>query len=142
MSSFVARAIAAGGVRRVAPVVVAVSVVLAALVAIGRWERHGEVADQVRGMRSVRALIGPLDNPTLSGFRALPAFDCLVYRRGGNPFAVEICVDGTGRVVEAIDRRASGRHIYTLRFEPTASTLRVDRREVDRLLRRMGALPG
>ena len=90
-------------------------------------------------MERVRALIGPLDSPTLSGFRVLPGLDCLVYRRGRNPFALELCVDPQGRVVETIDRRRYDRTISSLRYDPSASTLRVDRREVDRLLRKMGA---
>ena len=69
----------------------------------------------------------------------LPAFDCLVYRRGPNPYALELCVDHTGRVVEAIDRRTVDRKIWSLTFEPASSPVRVDRAEVDRLLARMGA---
>ena len=76
----------------------------------------------------------------VSGFRVLPGFDCLTYRRGENVFALELCVDGSGRVVEAIDRRTYDRRIWSLRFDPGASTDRVDRAEVDSLLRRMGAL--
>lgn len=112
---------------------------LGALVPLGRWEDARNVASQVRGMRHVAALIGPLDSPSLSGYRVLPIFDCLVYRRGENPFALELCVNRDGRVVEAIDRRGADRRYWTLRNEQSASTFRVDRREVDRLLRKMGA---
>ena len=76
---------------------------------------------------------------TVTGYRVLPQFDCLVYRRGANPYALELCVDRSGRLVEAIDRRTSARHYPTLRSQPSESPLRVDRSEVDRLLRRMGA---
>jgi hypothetical protein len=113
-------------------------VVLAALVAIGRWERSGWVRTQVQGMERIRTAIGPLDSPTLIGYRVLPGFDCLVYRRGQNPYALELCVDGAGRVVQAIDRRGD-RVYYSLQAEPTASTLRVDPRTAKRLLRKMGA---
>ncbi len=124
--------------RRAALAAVAI-LVLAVLVGAGRWERSREIDSQAAGMRKVAALIGPLDNGTLSGYRVLPAFDCLVYRRGPNPYALELCVDHTGRVVEAIDRRTVDRKIWSLTFEPASSPVRVDRAEVDRLLARMGA---
>jgi hypothetical protein len=114
-------------------------VVAGALVAVGRYERSHQAQRQVNGFRIVQRLIGPLESPTLSGFRVLPSFDCLTYRRGGNVFALELCVDREGRVVEAIDRRTFDRRIWSLKFDPSASTDRVDRAEVDRLLRRMGA---
>ena len=118
----------------------AIAVVVAvALVAVGRWERSHQAQRQVNGFRIVQRLIGPLDSPTLSGFRVLPSFDCLTYRRGGNVFALELCVDREGRVIEAIDRRTFDRRIWSLKFDPSASTDRVDRAQVDRLLRRMSA---
>jgi hypothetical protein len=119
--------------------VVAALLVLALLVGAGRWERSREIRSQAVGLRKVAALIGPLNNRTLSGYRVLPAFDCLVYRRGPNPYALELCVDQAGRVVEAIDRRTVDRKIWSLTFEPASSPVRVDRAEVDRLLARMGA---
>ena len=91
-------------------------------------------------MESIRRLVGPLDQPGLDGFRDLPAFDCLVYRRGANPLALELCVDRSGRVVEAIQRWRENR-IFTLRFEPAASTVYVNRLAVDRLLRKMEVRP-
>lgn len=118
---------------------VVVAAALAALIAVGRFERSHEATREVHGFRIVERLIGPLDSPALSGYRVLPGFDCLTYRRGGNVFALELCVDRTGRVVEAIDRRSFERRIWSLTFEPSASTARIDRAEVDRLLRKMGA---
>ena len=118
---------------------VVVAVAVAALVAVGRFERSHEATREVHGFRIVERLIGPLDSPTLSGYRVLPGFDCLTYRRGGNVFALELCVDRAGRVVEAIDRRSFERRIWSLTFDPSRSTERVNRAEVDRLLRKMGA---
>ena len=112
---------------------------LAALVGVGRWERSRNARDQLRGMERVRALVGPLDSRSLSGYRVQAGFDCLVYRSGRNPFALELCFDRAGRLVEAIDRRTQTRHISSLRSDPSASSVRVDRREIDRLLRKMGA---
>jgi len=118
---------------------VVVAAALAALVAVGRFERSHEAKREVNGFHVVQRLIGRLDSSALSGYRALPGFDCLTYRRGGNVFALELCVDRAGRVVEAIDRRAYDRRIWSLTADPSASTDHVDRAEVDRLLRKMGA---
>jgi hypothetical protein len=126
--------------RPVAAAAAGALVVLVLIVLLGRWERSRWVDEQVRGMERVRAAIGPLDSPGLIGYRVLPQFDCLVYRSGSVIFALELCVDGSGRVVEAIDRR-HGRTYYSLRAEPSASTFRIDRGTVARLLRKMRA-PG
>lgn len=123
--------------RRARVLVGLMIVILAALVAVGRWERSRQIDDQADGMRRILGLIGPLDNPTLAGFRTLPAFDCLTYKRGGNGLALEICVDSAGRVVQAIDRRTVQRRFWTLQFEPSASPVRVSWREVQRLVRKM-----
>jgi hypothetical protein len=114
-------------------------VVLGLLVPLGRWERARVAGQELAGMRRVQRLVGPLDSPSLSGYRVLPGFDCLTYRRGTNPFALELCVDSAGRLVETIDRRTATRRISSLRADPTRSTIRVDQAEVDRLLRRMEA---
>jgi hypothetical protein len=116
-----------------------VCLALIALVPIGRWEDRRNAAAQVAGMKRVAAKIGPLDSRSLTGYRRDPAFDCLVYRRGANRWALELCVNGAGAVVEAIDRTGGRKRYWTLRDEQSASTFRVDRREVDRLLRKMGA---
>jgi hypothetical protein len=110
-----------------------------ALVVVGRFERSHQATREVHGFQIVQRLIGPLDSSSLSGFRVFPSFDCLTYKRGANVFALELCVDRAGRVVEAIDRRSFDRRIWSLRFDPSASTDRVDRAEVDRLLTKMGA---
>jgi hypothetical protein len=116
-----------------------VVVAAVALVAIGRWERGREAHREENGFRIVERLIGPLDSRSLSGFRVLPGFDCLTYRRGTDVFALELCVDRAGRVVEAIDRRRYDRRIWSLTADPNASDVRVDRAEIDRLLRKMEA---
>jgi hypothetical protein len=125
--------------RRAAAGAVLAVCALAVLVGVGRWERARSNRAEIAGMERVARLVGPLDQPQLSGYRIQPGFDCLVYRRGVNPFALELCVDAQGRLVEAIDRRTTTRHIYSLRYEPGASTVRVSPTEVAALLRRMGA---
>ncbi len=125
--------------RRSVGVALAVAVLAVVLVLVGRWEARREADRETNGFHIVQRLIGPLDSRTLSGFRVFPAFDCLTYRRGKNPFALELCVDASGRVVEAIDRRTFDRRIWSLRFDPALSTDRVERAQVNRLLRKMGA---
>jgi hypothetical protein len=118
--------------------VLAVLVALVALVAVGRWERDRRADEETAGMRRVVLAVGPLDRPDLAGFRYFMHFQCLAYRRPQHPLALELCVDPDGRVVEAIDRRSGEPKIWSLRDDPTASDVRVDRAEVDRLLLRMG----
>ncbi len=112
---------------------------LVAFVLVGRWEQRRWVDSQLRGMRRVVQLVGPLDQRALIGYRALPGFDCLVYRRGADRLALELCVDRAGRLVEAVDRRGGARRYYDLHSDPGAASIRVDRTEVDRLLRKMEA---
>ena len=125
--------------RRLAVGAVVLVAVLAALVPLGRWERGHAAREETAGMRRTLALVGPLDSPALSGFRVFPAFDCLTYRRGSNPFALELCFDHAGRLIETIDRRTSTRRISSLREDPTRSTIRFDPDVVRRLLHEMGA---
>jgi hypothetical protein len=127
--------------RRRAAVALAAAglLVLVVLVLLGRWEGDRRAESATDRMAETRAVIGPLDSASLSGYRVLDDLDCLVYRRGENPYALELCVDGDGRVVETIDRRDFDRRIDSLRDDPSSSGLRVDRAAVDRLLQRMGA---
>jgi hypothetical protein len=120
----------------------ACALVLLALVPIGIWERGHRADMQVAGMRRVLETVGPLDNPSLTAFRYFNTFQCLVYRRQGIRLALELCFDGDGRLIEAIDRRTGDSKIWSLRDDPTRSTIRVDRVEVDRLLERMGVPRG
>jgi hypothetical protein len=125
-------------VIRAVSIVLAAVAVLAVLVGVGRWERGHRGDEQSAGMQRVLDEVGTLDSPTLSGYRYLQYFQCLLYKRGSNPFALEVCADANGRVIEAIDRRSGSPKIWSLRDDPSRSTVRVDRIEVDRLLRKMG----
>jgi hypothetical protein len=124
---------------RVLAMVAAVAAALVGLVLLGRWEKHRWVQAQVRGQERVVRLVGSLDQRSLIGFRVLPQFDCLVYRRGAELLALELCVDRGGRLIEAIDRRGGVRRYYDLESDPGAATIRLNRPAVDRLLRKMGA---
>ena len=121
---------------------VAAALALLALVAIGVWERGHRADSEVAGMRGVLRAVGPLDNPSLTAFRYFNDFQCLVYRRSGLRLALEVCFDGDGRLIEAIDRRSGDAKIWSLRDDPKRSTIRVNRVEVDRLLERMGVPRG
>ena len=112
-------------------------VVALALVGVGRLERSRHADKQNDGIARVRAAVGPLDSPSLSGFRFLARFQCLVYSRGKNQFALELCVDRQGRVIEAIDRRTGKTTWWSLREDPELASVRVDRAEVERLIVRM-----
>jgi len=123
-------------------VVAGALVVLAALVVVGRWEGRRHARKENRGIAEIRALVGPLDSPSLDRYRLLADFSCLLYRRNGNAFALELCIDAEGRVVEAIDRRDRRRpRIFSIREEHSAATVRVDRAEVDRLIRKLEESP-
>jgi hypothetical protein len=124
--------------RRAVLLAVAAAVVLLLLIPVGRWERGERADEEMSGMRTVLAAVGTLDSPTLKGFRVLANFDCLLYERNRYDFALEVCVDDEGRVVEAIDRRGDEPRIWSLRDDPSSSDVRVDRVAVNTLLHRMG----
>ena len=126
--------------RRVLLAAAGVVLALVALAGIGRAEAARRADEQSRGIASVAAEIGALDNPALDSYRYFSDdVQCLLYRRGRDPFALELCIDEDGRAIEAIDRRTAPEpRIWSLRDDPTRSTVRVDRAEVNRLLRQMG----
>ena len=127
--------------RRLAVIAAAAIAVALVLVFVGRWERSHRADVQNAGMRRVLAEIGPLDNKTLHNFRYLSGFQCLLYTRGKDPFALEVCADAKGRVIETIDRRRNPPKIWSLRDDPTRATVRIDRTEFDKLLVELGVPP-
>lgn len=118
----------------------ALVVVLLALIPVGRWEAHRHARHEIAGIRKVLAAIGPLDSKSLDAYRkgvGNPGLDCLLYKRGTNPFALEICFDAAGRVVEGYDRRGTGPKIWSLREDPTASTVHIDYARAEALVTRL-----
>jgi len=114
-------------------------VALLALIPLGRWEARRHAQNEIRGIRSVLAAIGPLDQPSLDAYRigVGPGLDCLLYKRAANPFALEICFDGAGRVVEGYDRRGGSPRIWSLREDPSASTVQIDGARALALVKRL-----
>jgi hypothetical protein len=117
------------------------TLILAALVPAALFERRHHVRAEERGMRRVLAEIGPLDGRTLAGYRLLGGVDCLTFRRGPEPFALELCVDPRGRVVSVYDRRNATPRIWSLEEEPSLSGVRVSRAQVAAILARHGVRP-
>jgi hypothetical protein len=113
--------------------------VLVALIPIGRWERNRHANNELAGMRTVLAAIGPFDQPALDAYRrgVGPGLNCLLYRRGSNPFALEVCYDRSGRVVEGYDRRGKSPRIWSLREDPSASTIHADVGKLNDLVARL-----
>ena len=126
---------------RILVVALAAVLVAAVLVGVGRFERGHRADEENRGMGEVVAAVGPLDTRPHAAVPYHQNLQCLLYRRDANPFALELCVDAQGRLVEAIDRRSGDPEIWSLRDDPERATNRLDRAEVDRLLNRMGVPP-
>jgi hypothetical protein len=139
MSSFATRLSDARVARRALVAAAGLVVLVLVIVFVGRSERDRWADDQLAGLAQIRAAVGPLDQPALSGYRISPTYDCLLYRRGRNRPALELCVDKIGRLVQAVDRRTPRHRFYSLVAQPELSTIHVSRAEVDRLLHRMGA---
>ena len=121
--------------KRLLALTVAAALVLGALAALGRAERarwldsqrdgiHG-VLDSVGGRYLVRTVSDTFDDVWR------PGVSCIRYAEGGDPYAMQLCFDGRGRLIEAYDERSGKVVIYDLHVEPEASGLRID---PDRLL--------
>lgn len=124
--------------RAAAVFVALLAVLLALLVVVGRWEERRHARSENRGIARIRALVGPLDRA--DAYRIEPGlFNCLLFRRGGNRYALELCFDRQGRVVEAIDRRRYPPTIASLREDHGAAKTRVDPAQVTAILTRLGA---
>lgn len=126
---------------RVAVAAAAALALLGALVAVGRWEAKRHARDENARIARIRALVGPLDRPGPDAFRVNvgTGFDCLLWKRHGFPYALELCFTSDGRIVEAIDRRSGEPKIASLREDPARATTRIDPDIAHRLLVGLGA---
>lgn len=119
--------------RRSAVIAAAVLVVAVVLVVVGRHERASERNWNLDGIAAVRYLVGAkIDHPL--SYRVPAGLYCLIYGTPGRPFALELCVNGAGRIVEAVDRRGSVPRFYSVTSEPGVADERLPLSTVNRLL--------
>ncbi|HUP32567.1 MAG TPA: hypothetical protein VM184_05990 [Gaiellaceae bacterium] len=120
--------------RRVAAFALAAVVLAVALVAIGRLEqRRGLERHQHELLAVFAASGGRIDSRTVSAFRPGPP-RCLFYAAGEEPYALQLCFDEEGRLVESADRRRAGRPSYaTVARTPERAPVRVSPAELNAL---------
>ncbi|HEY8723846.1 MAG TPA: hypothetical protein VIL92_08330 [Gaiellaceae bacterium] len=113
---------------------------VAAVVAVGRWEMHRFESSEGARMRVVwREVSG--SRP--AAYRFAAPVDCLDYARGKDPFALEVCFDSVGRLVDVIDRRdATNSKRWSLRFDVGAAPLTVAPSRLIKIFESLGALRG
>jgi hypothetical protein len=116
---------------------------LFALVPLGRWERGDADRKEVAALERTRALVGDvLASPRLAAYRLTTKADCLLYRFGGDPYAVELCFDGRGRLVTAIDRRRRDHtRIASVAYRPSLDPRPAIPQSLFALFQRLGAIP-
>jgi hypothetical protein len=116
------------------------AVVLLLLIPTGRWQSNRAIAAEQTKIEAIRALAGPLDGPRLDSYR-FGRMDCLLYRYQANAFALELCFDGEGRLIEAIDRRnfLGDPRVGTVRYAPNKAPVRYPPAQLMKLFHRLGA---
>jgi hypothetical protein len=129
--------------RRAGPLGIVILVVMLLLVPLGRWQAHRALAADQHQIEQIAALAGPLGGPRLAAYR-LSTYDCLLYQVGKDPFAIELCFDPHGHLVEAIDRRHYGfdPKIGSVRYAPSAAPITVPPTRLLKLIQRAGGLRG
>lgn len=129
--------------RRTLVVALAVMLVLVAVaLPLGRREGSAAVRSEQQEIEAtLRRTPAGIGWQGLAAFRLTPTFDCLLYRVGKNPFALEFCFDGDGRLIEAIDRRnPTSPHFGSLRYDPDASPVRIAPTRLARFFRHIVGL--
>ena len=106
---------------RAALVLAAAIVVVLVVALLGRRERKDANRKQVAGIVAVASRVG-LKTP--SAYRLTGFADCLLYSEQGDPYALEVCYDTSGRAIQAIDRypREETR-IWSVRYDPELTTV-------------------
>lgn len=120
---------------KIVSALLAVCALLAGSVAVGRWEGHRETQRIRSGILRARALAPRnLDARANSSYRYEQGWTCLLYRSGGKVLGVELCFDGNGRLIEAIDRRGAQPHFFSFNYDAALSPIRVPLASVDRTI--------
>jgi hypothetical protein len=125
--------------KRAALVVVVAAAALAVLAAAGRAERAHWIHTQRDGMNDVvqtiggRFLVRTVSDVWDNNER--PGISCVRYSYGGDPYAMQLCFDQRGRMVEAYDERSGAVEIYDLHEEPAESRLRIDLAQLKQIRR-------
>lgn len=110
--------------RRWALIGAAALVAAVVAVALGRHERTTERHYTLQGIANVRTLIGDrIGKP--DDFRVGSGLSCLIYPDRGRVFALELCIDQQGRIVEAADRRGAVSRFYTVVEQPRVANERL-----------------
>jgi hypothetical protein len=119
-----------------APLVFAALLAAAVVVVLGRVEANHAIDHQLAGIDAVRRqVVG--ERP--AAYRLTPTLYCLLYRRGGNRFAYELCYDHSGGLVEAVDRRTASPSFWSVAYDPTRARDVVSTRALSDQLRRLRA---
>jgi hypothetical protein len=103
-------------------VLVALVLLAVVLVAVGRFEGRHAKDNALGGIDRVRAAVGA-SRP--DAYRLTPSLACLLYGRDGHLFALELCHDLQGGLVEAIDRRGRSSRFWDVTYDPGVARDRV-----------------
>jgi hypothetical protein len=115
-------------------------IVCGAVVVVGRWEMHR--FERSEGAR-MRAVWQEVSGSRPAAYRIAAPVDCLDYARGKDPYALEVCFDSAGRLVDAIDRRdAANSKRWSLRFDVGAAPVTVAPSRLIKIFESLGALRG
>lgn len=112
-------------------------VLLIVAIPVGRWEDGRAATRAQRGIDGVRALVGPdLVGPRLTAIAlALPSLTCLVYERESYIYALELCYDQAGRLVQAVDASRGEARYWSVAYRPSRARVRIDPAEIERARR-------
>jgi hypothetical protein len=116
--------------KRVALVLVGI-VVAVAIVVGGRVERARAIHGQQDGILGVRQAIGGrVLHPLQAIYDPGRYIQCLTYPEARQLFGLELCFDGDGRAVEAVDRR-HGEKIWSILWARSDAPLTVPTSQID-----------